>query len=81
MKFFFSSRALDDYDHLPPRLQKLFEKQLEFLLHNLRYPSLRAKKYDETTDRWQARVNDEYRFYFQIEKDVYVIVAIIKHPK
>jgi hypothetical protein len=30
---------------------------------------------------WQARVNRDYRFYFLIEEDTYVIVRIIPHPK
>ena len=39
-------------------------KQSSFLLQNLHPPSLRAKKYDESKDRWQARVNDDWRFLF-----------------
>jgi plasmid maintenance system killer protein len=42
---------------------------------------LRAKKYDEANDRWQARVNKDWRFYFSIENDTYVILDIIPHPK
>ena len=40
-----------------------------------------AKKYDESQDLWQARVNKDWRFYFQIREDVYYIVDIIPHPK
>ena len=50
-------------------------------MQNLHHPSLRAKKYDETKDRWQARVNRNWRFYFIIEDDVYVILDIVPHPK
>jgi plasmid maintenance system killer protein len=39
--------------------------------------SLRAKKYDEKNDLWQARVNDDWRFYFRM----YRIEEIRKHPK
>jgi len=42
---------------------------------------LRAKKYDESADLWQARVSKDWRFYFQIRGDVYFIVGIIPHPK
>jgi len=38
---------------------------------------LRAKKYDEAKDRWQARVNKDWRFYFKIEGDTYFIVDLI----
>ena len=54
---------------------------MEFLLKNIRYPSLRAKKYDEARDIWQARVDHNYRFYFKITQDIYYILNIIKHPK
>ncbi len=48
---------------------------------NLRRPSLRAKKYDETRDVWQARVSREWRFYFRIEGEVYQLIEMIRHPK
>ena len=81
MRFYLSSRAEADYDALPPRMQKAFDKQIVYLLRNLRHPSLHVKKYDEQLDRWQARVTRDYRFYFQIVDDVYIIVSISKHPK
>jgi mRNA-degrading endonuclease RelE of RelBE toxin-antitoxin system len=54
---------------------------LTFLLSNLRHPSLRAKKYDEAQDIWQARVDDDYRLYFMIQGDSYILLSIIPHPK
>jgi hypothetical protein len=42
---------------------------------------LRAKKYDEATDRWQARVNRDWRFYFRIIDDTYYILKLLPHPK
>jgi hypothetical protein len=51
------------------------------LLQNLRHPSLRAKKYDEVRDLWQARVTGAWRFYFTIEGDTYVLQTIRAHPK
>jgi len=51
------------------------------LVQNLHHPSLRAKKYDEANDRWQARVNNAWWFYFTIEDSTYVILDIIPHPK
>ena len=81
MKFHLSSRAFADYQALPPQQKKIFEKQIGFLVQDIRYPSLRAKKYEGRKDQWQARVDYEYRFYFEIVEDVYNIVAIIKHPK
>ena len=44
----------------PPEVQKAFGKQLTNLLRDLRHPSLRAKKYEERTALWQARINDDW---------------------
>lgn len=65
----------------PAHVQKALEKQLRFLVEDLRHPSLRAKKYDEVNDIWQARATRGWRFYFQIRGDTYVILSLIVHPK
>jgi plasmid maintenance system killer protein len=65
----------------PPEVQKRFGQQLAHLLRDLRHPSLRAKKYDESSGLWQARINDNWRMYFTIEGDAYTLRAIIPHPK
>jgi hypothetical protein len=71
-------RALDD---APRPIQKAFEKQSLLLLQNLRHPSLRAKKYSEAEDRWQGRVNQDWRFYFRIVGNAYIMTDIMRHPK
>ena len=81
MNLQFTSRARKEYLALPEKLQRATDKQIDYLLKNLRHPSLRAKKYDESDDRWQARITRDHRFYFQIVDDIYVIVAITRHPK
>jgi len=81
MKLRFTARADQDYADLPLKVRKAFAKQLCFLLGNLQHPSLHAKKYDEGTDLWQARVTRSWRFYFKIEGDEYVIISVIPHPK
>ncbi len=45
----FSKQFIDSYNSSPLVIQKLFKKQLRFLLNDLRYPSLHAKKYNERT--------------------------------
>ncbi|OGM93600.1 hypothetical protein A2935_03195 [Candidatus Wolfebacteria bacterium RIFCSPLOWO2_01_FULL_47_17b] len=60
---------------------KIADKQFSFLLRNIRHPSLRAKKYDETRSIWQARISDNLRFYFKIRGDEYYVLTIVKHPK
>lgn len=81
MKAAFSNRFYRQYSTLSVERKAKFEKQLGFLLANLRHPSLHAKKYDEALDIWQARLDDDYRFYFQIEGDTYRMLSIIPHPK
>ncbi|MBI2055131.1 MAG: hypothetical protein HYT39_03480, partial [Candidatus Sungbacteria bacterium] len=56
---------------LPKEIQKKFNKQFNFLLNDLRHPSLRAKKYGGVGNVWQARVDNDYRFYFEIRGDTY----------
>lgn len=61
--------------------RKAFDKQSKLLLENLRHPSLRARKYDEATDLWQARVTGNWRFFFLIQGDTYYLTYIGPHPK
>ena len=81
MRLDYSPQFLRSYAKSPSRFQKLFEKQVILLLKNLRHPSLRAKKYDEARDIWQARVDGGWRFYFQIRGDTYYLLNITPHPK
>jgi len=81
MKFDFSRHFTRSYQKAPPAIQRAFDKQSLLLLQDLRHPSLRAKKYDEGADKWQARVTRNWRFYFLIRGDIYYLVDIIPHPK
>ena len=81
MNLLITRRARNDYEALPPPTQKLADKQLTFLVNDLHHPSLKAKKYDERRGVWQARITRDYRVYFVIEKDTYVILSMTKHPK
>jgi mRNA-degrading endonuclease RelE of RelBE toxin-antitoxin system len=69
------------YGKAPKQIQKAFDKQVRLLLDDPHHPSLRAKKYDEAKDIWQARVNDDWRFYFKIKDDTYHMEEIRRHPK
>jgi mRNA-degrading endonuclease RelE of RelBE toxin-antitoxin system len=81
VKLRFTEKADKDYARMPPLIRKAFAKHLRFLLENRSHPSLHAKKYNETLDIWQARVTRDWRFYFRIEGDEYVILSVIPHPK
>ena len=81
MRLIYTEQFDKDYAAAPAEVQKAFDKQGRHLAENLRHPSLRAKKYDESRGLWQARVNRSWRFYFTVEKDAYVLHTIIRHPK
>lgn len=72
----------EGYASLSSKVKKKADKQLAFLLQNLRHPSLHAKKYDEANNIWniwQARIDRSYRFYFKIEDDFYILIELCKH--
>ena len=81
MKIDYLPGALKALEDAPPEVRKAFFKQIRFLEQNRNHPSLQAKKYDETQGRWQARVNRDWRFYFNIVGDTYIIIDIMPHPK
>jgi mRNA interferase RelE/StbE len=81
MRAVYAKRFLEGYANAPPHVQKAVDRRVTLLLENLRHPSLRAKKYDEARDIWQARVDGGWRFYFRIEGDTYVLETIRPHPK
>ena len=76
-----TERALAALASAQPAVQKAFIKQINYLARDLQHPSLHAKKYDESHNIWQARVNDDWRFYFTIARDTYTITNIIPRPK
>ena len=81
MRAEYSDAVKEALEDAPLAVRKAFFKQVGLLIQNLQHPSLHAKKYDEATDRWQARVNKNWRFYFKIIDDTYHILKLIPHPK
>jgi mRNA-degrading endonuclease RelE of RelBE toxin-antitoxin system len=81
MRLLRTKHFVRNYSKAPKAIQRAFDKQLLLLLEDLHHPSLRAKKYDEGNNLWQARVNRDWRFYFIIEDDTYIVTSIIPHPK
>ena len=81
MKLDYAPRALVALESAPDRIRKAFYKQVRLLAANLRHPSLRAKKYDDGKGWSQARVNDDWRFYFTIVDETCIIQDVIKHPR
>ena len=81
MKIFYTPHFKRRYDKAPETIQRTFDKQAILLLQNVRHPSLHTKKYDQALNLWQARVTKDWRFYFLIEDDVYLMTEIKAHPK
>ncbi|MFY9493157.1 MAG: hypothetical protein WAP55_01625 [Minisyncoccia bacterium] len=81
MKVFYTERFRRSYKEVPIEVRQAFDKQVLFLLQNIRHSSLKAKKYGVSGDVWQARVNRSWRFYFTIRGDIYHILDISPHPK
>ncbi|MDO8664417.1 MAG: hypothetical protein Q7K44_02620 [Candidatus Liptonbacteria bacterium] len=79
MKHQFTAKFIRSYHTFPKLIQLKFDKQLHYLLQNIRYPSLHAKKYDEARGIWQARADKGVRFYFLINNDTYILLDIEKH--
>ncbi len=81
MKVYYSSEFKASLSRFPENIKKKFYKQVEYLLRDFRHPSLRAKKYDESRNIWQARADKNIRFYFLIENGTYILLDIKSHPK
>ncbi len=81
MRVHLTEQFLAQFDAAEISVQKAVTKQLRLLAASVRHPSLHAKKYDEGSDVWQARINRRWRFYFLIQKDVYRIIEMKAHPK
>jgi len=79
MRLAFTKNFVRDYRKLPQQIQKLTNKQLEFLLSNPKHPSLNIKKMQDPRNIWEARITKSYRFTFQIEKDTYILRKVGTH--
>lgn len=79
MKYSTTAHFDREFKRFPRDIHIAFRKQVRFLLQDIRHPSLRAKKYEEETGVWQARVTGNVRLFFRIEGDVYRLLNIRRH--
>ena len=79
MLIFYTPKFKEKLRSFPKGIREKFYKQADLLSQNLRHPSLHAKKYDESSGLWQARVDGSVRSYFFIEKNSYFLINIRKH--
>ena len=81
MKLDHTERFIKSLEDAPPAIQKGVLQAVATVARKLAPSLLRAKKYDEARDIWQARVTRDWRFYFKIKEDTYYRIDIIPHPK
>jgi len=79
MELFLSSSFEKDYEKLPRSIQEQCDRQLLVLLKNPHHPSLRTSKMQGFKNIWEGRVTKDYRFTFQVAKDLYIIRRVGKH--
>ncbi len=67
------------YTKLPPAVRKKVDRQLINLNHDIRHPGLRAQKMVNRDDIWEARVDEHYRFTFQIRDNFIILRKVGTH--
>lgn len=80
MKISLTDTAGKQYKKLPSVTQRKVDKQISFLLINVRHPSLRTRKMTGV-DRFEARIDYHYRFTFRIQKKEIFILSIGPHDE
>ena len=78
-KYRFTDTFRKNYNKLPKNIQKAFNQKLELLLKDMSHPSLRIKKIQGTSDRWEGSVTMKYRFTFQIAGTTLIFRTIGTH--
>ena len=79
MKLHYTRSFVRDYQRLPERNKEQVDKQLNYLMNNLRHPSLNLKKLNDPRDIWEGRVSSGYRFTFHIKDDMYILRKVGTH--
>ncbi len=75
-----------DFQRLPDAIKRRTEAALGLLMANPHHPSLRIKKvrgkilkgYDNI---FEGRITRDYRFFFLIETDAYVLLRCARHEE
>lgn len=78
---YFSKKFTKQYSKLPLSTRNKFDRQIQYLLQDLRHPSIHAKKKQGAEDVWEGRVDRFYRFTFSISEDVITLRAIGPHDE
>ncbi len=73
-----------DFRKLPEEIKRRIEAALRLLLSNPHYPSLQIKKVRGKiikgySNIFEGRITRDYRFFFLIETDAYVLLRCGRH--
>jgi hypothetical protein len=68
MKIRFTSPFLRSFKKLPSSIKQKFNKQQNFLLEDMRHPSLHAKKYEE----WKMAKVSKHKCYGEYTCSIYI---------
>lgn len=63
----------------PVNIQRKLEKQLMFLIEDVRHPSLHARKMSGEINKYEARIDYHYRFTYAMSNDTVTILAVGLH--
>ncbi len=80
MTILFSKKAEHDYEKLPLKIKLKADRQFLRLSKDYHYSSLRARKMG-SGKVFEARIDIQYRFTFQIEKNIIYVLAIGPHDE
>ena len=78
MKIRRTESFVKDYRRLPAEIRGQVDKQLEYLIRDHRYPSLRVKKL-RGTDKFEIRISKGYRLTFRYADDVLELRRVGTH--
>jgi len=78
MKIRCTESFIKDYRRLPAEIRGQVDKQLEYLIRDHRYPSLRVKKL-RGTDKFEIRISKGYRLTFRYADDVLELRRVGSH--
>ena len=73
-----------DFQRLPDAIKRRTEAALRLLMANPHHPSLRVKKVKGEilkgySNIFEGRITRDYRFFFLIETDAYILLRCGKH--
>lgn len=76
----FLSSFQRDFRDIPIPIQKKFQRQIDVLLtHGITYPGMKVRKMTGQSGIWEARIDEHYRFTFQLLKDVVILRRVGTH--